>query len=395
MDRRRVLTALAAGAVTTTAGCGGIWRSGTSEPSTQPTTKRSSPASGRTAPDPARVDGSLPVSTGEFARSTAPDAIPAITDPAFGDDWRDLDHVGTWLIDNDPIIGVDRSGTQRAYPLRVLNWHEVVNDTLGGPLLVTYCPLCRSGVVARRLVDGEPTVFGVSGLLWRGNNVLYDRRTGSLWSQLAARAIRGPMTGQRLELVPSTLTTWQKWRQRYPGSAVLLPPPHSTTVASDSGSMAGIRDYANGLGDLYGSHDGLPPKVSFDDDRLSPKAMVVGVQFNETARAYPLRVLAAEQVINDTVGEVPVVVAAGGASTASPTLVAYVRVVAGTELRFSPIDEEHMAAGGSRWTIDSGRAIDGPYEGVRLRRANEATTMFWFAWLGFHRETSVYSAERQ
>jgi hypothetical protein len=150
----------------------------------------------------------------------------------------------------------------------VLNWHEVVNDTLGGPLLTTYCPICRSGLVARRTIDGEAagvggsesattgaskdgvvtpfggsgseatgastgenvSPFGVSGLLYRGNLVLYDRATGSLRSQILATAIRGPRTGETLDVLPSTLTTWGTWCERFPGGEVLLPPPISDTV---------------------------------------------------------------------------------------------------------------------------------------------------------------------
>lgn len=130
----------------------------------------------------------------------------------------------------------------RAYPIKVLQFHKIVDHTLGEPLLVTYCPLCRSAMAARREVRDEPTRFGVDGRLWRENLLLYDGLTGSPWSQTAATAIRGPATGQRLVLRPATLTSWGNWRRNHPETAVLLPPPYSRTVAGDD---LVLRDYAS------------------------------------------------------------------------------------------------------------------------------------------------------
>jgi hypothetical protein len=194
--------------------------------------------------------------------------IRAIVDPAFGPDWDDVDVAdqyfvgfeGPGLSDDAPVVGVTRGGRARAYPVAVVWWHEVVNDRLGGPLLVTYCPICASGLVAARLVGGEETVFGVSGQLWQppgeyaaasidrgtvfgasasgvdaearnsGNLVLYDEATRSFWSQLLARAICGPQRGEELALVPATVTSWGEWRAEHPETDVLLPPPASTLM---------------------------------------------------------------------------------------------------------------------------------------------------------------------
>jgi len=176
----------------------------------------------------------LPVPSEELCAPLSKDIIPAIVDPVFADDWSELDAptgVDRPLLPDDaPVIGVSRAGEARAYPLRILDWHEVVNDTFGAPLLMTYCVRCGSAIVAERFADGSETVFGVSGRLWRDDLVLYDERTESLWSQLLAAAIRGPLTGDRLTLVASSLTTWGAWRRRHPDTQVLLPPPHSNTV---------------------------------------------------------------------------------------------------------------------------------------------------------------------
>jgi hypothetical protein len=182
----------------------------------------------------------LPVDDAELTVGAARDAIPAIVDPAFGSDWSGLEldaqtlngrkTIRPRLTGADLVVGVERDGKARAYPLRLLNWHEVVNDAFGGPLLVTYCPLCRSAVIADRSVRGTTTTFGVSGLLFHDNLVLYDQLTESRWAQVAATAIQGPETGTRLTLRPSTLTSWDRWREGHGDTSVLLPPPLSGTV---------------------------------------------------------------------------------------------------------------------------------------------------------------------
>jgi len=210
-----------------------------------------------------------------------PELIPAIDDPAFGSDWSDPRIPEKYLrtgglTDDRQVVGLARGDTAWAYPLAILRRHEVVNDTFEPrskarrtasddtvdiPVLVTYCPLCRSGLVARREVDGDPTTFGVSGLLWKppdayaaaseadgdvfvageglgedpsirntGNLVLYDFATESRWSQLVARAICGPKTGTDFEILPSTVATWGEWKAEYPYTEVLLPPPISGTL---------------------------------------------------------------------------------------------------------------------------------------------------------------------
>lgn len=188
-----------------------------------------------------------------------PEAIPPIVDPVFGTDWMglDVDEKYRPLDEDAVVIGVRDGDRARAYPVSVLWYHEAVNDTFGGPLLVTYCSICRSGLVARRFADGEPATFSASGLLWvppqeyaaaaeldnttfgattsdtdasvrvSGNVVLYDDRTRSYWSQLVGRAICGPLEGERFDIVPSTVARWGEWRDTHPETEVLLPPPES------------------------------------------------------------------------------------------------------------------------------------------------------------------------
>jgi hypothetical protein len=137
---------------------------------------------------------------------------------------------GKLLVPHDRVVGVVVNGVARAYPLRLLRWHEVVNDTIAGkPILVSYSPLCDSVVVAERRLGDETLSFGVSGLLMSSNPLLYDRRSDSLrpslWSQLQARAVAGQAAarGLRLKALPGAVTTWETWRERYPLTGVLAP----------------------------------------------------------------------------------------------------------------------------------------------------------------------------
>lgn len=364
MDRRRVLAALSTAGAGVLAGCVGYQEVGDSRGDDALT---------------ATPDAYVPRS--ELQRGARKDAIPAITAPAFGEDWSDADAAP--LQETNDVIGVVRDGEARAYPLRILNWHEVVNESFGGPLLVTYCPLCGSAVAAVREAGGETTLFGVSGLLYKNDLVMYDRATDTLWSQIEAQAINGELVGETLQLVPSSFTTWGEWTTEYPDTDVLLPPPESGTITD-----AAPRDYDK---DPYGGYEysgRIGIGGSYDDDRLHPKATVLGVARDGEARAYPLdRVIEAGGVVNDEVGGIPVVIAVTGERDGS--LVGYERRVDGETLTFEK-DGATLVAGGARWNPLTGRATDGSYEGATLTVANERSPMFFFAWLEFYPETTVY-----
>lgn len=333
-------------------------------------------------------DVTLPVNGSEIETRLPKDAIRAIAEGRFGDDWSDWSVVPEehrpeafpTLDDRAPVVGVERDGEARAYPMRILDHHEVVNDRFGGPLLVTYCPLCGSAVAAVREVRGEVTSFGVSGKLWRNDLVLYDDATGSLWSQLLAMAIRGPATGETLELVPASLSTWGEWREAHPDTRVLLPPPGSVTVAGRDSSV----DY----GDSKYHFEGETQVVGYD--AAAGYTLVVGVVHGGEAVAYPFPAVRKARVVNDRVGGLPVVVA----TTPGGSLVAYDRTVDGEILRFSVADDRHLRAGGSRWERTTGRAVDGPHEGTRLARANERSPLFRRAWKDFHPRSKIWRPSR-
>jgi len=191
------------------------------------------------APEAPRLNGftlsSALIPLEQLAVGTSRDGIPALTAPAVipGDGVEQANHSGghgsgKFLVGGDRVIGVVVNGESRAYPLRLLSWHEVANDTLGGvPLAVTYCPLCDSAVVFDRRVGDETLEFGVSGLLYNSNLLMYDRRAtdddSSLWSQLMLRAVTGPAaaSGRELTVLPAEIVHWDDWYGRHPDTTVI------------------------------------------------------------------------------------------------------------------------------------------------------------------------------
>lgn len=394
MNRRRLLVGLAGlGAAGGAIGYAALdGRSGSAPTAEPPTTTPTGTPVAR--PDPADygqvADEDLPIPIDDMLNGLPKDAIRAITDPAFGPDWQDITIThfpGTErefrteprLTDRDTVIGVVRDGEARAYPLRVLAGHEIVNDEFDGPLLVTYCPVCASSIVAVREVRGEPATFGVSGLLWKLNLVMYDRETGSLWTQAEMVAINGELTGERLDIVPSTLTKWGAWREEFPDTTVLLPPPISKPLYYGQPGMNATGLYL----DPPTRSPGSPEASDFNRGELTH---VLGVERGGEARAYPLPVVFQEGVVNDTVGGVPVVVAVAPGTS----MVAYERRVRGRTLTFEADDERHLRAGGSRWRRLTGVAVDGPFAGETLTRASDVPQLFWETWRDFNSNTTVY-----
>jgi len=146
-----------------------------------------------------------------------PDGIPAIDDPKF----QPADQVD-WLAGREPLLSLTVGGETRGYPLQVMTWHEIVNDTVGGePVTVTYCPLCNSGVAFHRQVGERLLDFGTSGMLYADNLVMYDRQTESLWPQLTGQASVGVLTGTPLEAIPIGVVGWDQFRTAHPDALVL------------------------------------------------------------------------------------------------------------------------------------------------------------------------------
>jgi hypothetical protein len=224
------------------------------------------------------------------------DGIPALNHPTF------IDHGEvTYLKPDDLVIGVEFNGEARAYPLRILIWHEAVNDTVGGvPVLVSYCPLCHSSLVFHRHVGGQVREFGISGLLYDSNVLLYDRQPNnldsSLWSQAEMRAVTGPAAGERLELelLPAELTTYADWVNRRPATRVLS----DETGHSRSYNGTAYAAYFDSDALMFGVNEKRqrPP-------RFKRKEPMVVVHVGERSRAYAfadiLKVVGPESTMYD------------------------------------------------------------------------------------------------
>ncbi len=200
----------------------------------------------------------------------ARDCIPSIDKPMYVSALN-AEH----MQDDELVITLSYKGEFRAYPSRILDHHEIVNDTIAGdPLAITWCPLCGSAVGIKRTVAGKVTAFGVSGVLYNSDLVLYDRRTETLWDQIEAKGIVGPMTGESLELVPVSMATWAKWRSKHPETLVL-----STNTGFDY-------DYTADRYAEYRDSTRLFMPVSATDERLHAKTVVWGFDLFEGAVAF-------------------------------------------------------------------------------------------------------------
>jgi hypothetical protein len=308
--------------------------------------------------------GSVPLSesTPEL-RARLLDAIPPIDMPIYGDA-----SAGDWLDPGDLVLGYVADDTTYAYPFKILNFHEIVNDEIDGvPILISYCPLCRSAIVYDRRVGGDVLSFGNTSALYESDLVMVDRNTGSYWWQVAGSAIVGPLTDTVLEPLPSVVATWEDWTSQHPDTLVLTRDTgYSRPYERDS--FAGYADSIDAGRFPY------PVGEAARDDRLQPSALVVGVVLDGVARAYPVEGLTGP--INDEVGGEPIVVfpTDGGAAVFSA-------VVDGETLEFRHIDSDLVDfATGSVWT-PAGVAVSGPQAGTTLEPVPSRTT-FWFALVG-------------
>ncbi|MFB6302459.1 MAG: DUF3179 domain-containing protein [Haloferacaceae archaeon] len=320
---------------------------------------------------PPLADAALPIpgSAGPLRKEVkdvvGKDSIPAVDDPSFvapGD--------ADFLQGGDPVFGVVVNGVARAYPQKVLVWHEIANDTVGGvPVTVSYCPLTGTAMGFYR---GE-TTFGVSGDLLNNNLVMYDRATDSRWPQVLARAIRGEHRGRSLREFRVVWTTFGRWREVHPDAPVL---------STDTGYA---RDYGrdpygqyNPRKDYYANRNTLFPRLN-DDDRLHPKDVVVGARVPANAGPPPYAAawekerLRTEGVVASDLGGTPHV------AVHDPALDA-----------------------GYVYANPDGLAVETTADGIRVDGATHppddlpldgvlATDAMWFAWAGFYPDTNLYA----
>jgi hypothetical protein len=322
---------------------------------------------------------SVPLS--EFQSGGPPrDGIPPVDEP------KPTTQAGAeeWLSEREPVLAVEVGDRARAYPLQILVWHEIVNDTLGGrPIAVTYCPLCNSSLVFDRRVGDRTLTFGTTGNLRNSDLVMWDRQTESWWQQLSAEAVVGALTGTKLKVLPSQTLSWADFRRIHPGGDVLS---RDTGVARDYGS----NPYAG-----YDQPDSEPFLFEGEaDDRLPPKERVVAIFAGDETVVVPFSRLAREPVVQTEAGGRPVVVfyKRGVVSPLDApsiegsrdvgTAAAFDPRVNGRRLSFERRDDGFVdRQTGSRWNI-AGRAVSGELAGERLAPVRH-DQQFWFALAAF------------
>lgn len=374
-----------------------------------PATPGTTPAAGQPTGEPGdptpipRPRGKLNVSTADWTTNfdignvdlseiisggPGKDGIPAIDEPKF----ESIADAQTWLDDRAPVIALEINGAARAYPIAILIWHEIANDTLGGvPVVVTFCPLCNTALVFERELDGVVYDFGTTGNLRFSDLVMYDRQTESWWQQATGEAIVGVLTGTRLTFVPSQILALEDFAANYPEGDVL---------SRDTGHQ---RQYGRNPYVGYDTVDQQPFLFRGEvDGRLPPMERVVTVNQGGEAAAYPYSELEKVGVVNDRVGEQDIVVfwEAGVSSALDAPDIDQGRDVGGTGVFDPQLDGTQLSferregtivdrETGSTWNI-TGQATDGELAGERLERVGHADH-FWFAWAAFEPETRIWT----
>lgn len=285
-----------------------------------------------------------------------------------------------YLLDSDLVFGAVINNEARAYPLRILGWHEMANDILGGiPVSLAYCTLCGTGILYEGQVEGraKPFTFDSSGLLYRSNKLMFDHQTDSLWNQFTGRPVSGKLQKNDIQLHvrPLVTTSWGKWK---------LDHPSTTVLSQDTGYE---RDYSSGgpYKKYFASPDLMFPVQVEERGNLKPKDLVFGIVQPGGMKAWPLDTFTSAKIINDQVGNVAIVLLG---DPGTRTVQAYLR------------GEEHFSAGGDSkqllsekgvWTVQEDFLL-GP-DGETLARI-PGRVSYWFAWNSFMgAESEVYTKE--
>lgn len=303
------------------------------------------------------------------------DAIPSVDDPEFVGDYGGAPE--------DEIIALTVEDETRGYPVRFLDYHEIVNDTVGDvPVAVTWCPLCGSAIVYDRRLGGRVLEFGVSGKLADDDLVMYDRGTDSEWKQSLGVAIAGPLSGAELDVLPATVMTWEAFRQRYRTAPVLAPPGGVSEAAADGNEPADIdydrdpyADYFERDGFGLAAHRGEESR-EWNREDIEPKAVVLGVERGADALGFPRpRVKNAGGIARATVGKTDVLVLLGDG----------IHAYADPGYDFEAVPDGYHA-NGAVWDPVTGKSDDGR-ELDRL----PGRRLFAFAWQDDHGMDAFWS----
>ena len=274
------------------------------------------------------------------------DGIPSIDNPKFVSAAQ-----ADFMSANDKVLGIVQAGEAKAYPIKILNWHEIVNDRIRGRgVAITYCPLCGTGMVFHSHVKGKTLHFGVSGLLYNSDILLYDRETHSLWSQILAKSVNGSLVGTPLRSIPVAHIRWQDWKKQH---------PHTKVLSTDTGYS---RNYNQSPYGNYDQNRSIYFPLSAKSNQYHPKERVLGVCIKQRCKAYPFveLVRSGKRSITDTF--------------ASQRLI----------INFDPDnrDGQVLSHAGNVGEVGSSTA-----------NLVASVNSFWFAWFAFHPQTEIYKTE--
>ena len=298
------------------------------------------------------------------------DGIPALINPELIEP-----AAASYITEDELVFGVSINGDVRAYPLRIMDWHEMFNDVVGGvPVALAYCTLCGSGILYDMRIEGydEPFEFGSSGFLYRSNKLMYDQATHSLWNQFTGRPVVGELTGSGIQLktLPVAITTWSNW---------LATHPNTTVLSLNTGYN---RDYTPGrpYGGYFSSAELMFPAL-VDEENHAAKDYVFALRNGPEEKAWPLDIFEGGAVVNDEV-DARSVVLVGDAATRT------VRAFDGGELAFSGTEDPAIvAAGGQNWRVTEEALVAA--DGTRLDRL-PGHIAYWFAFNNFRSQAPVY-----
>lgn len=314
------------------------------------------------------------------------DGIPAIDKPKF----EGISEGNQWIDDQEPVLIVSVAGESKAYPHKILMWHEIVNDSVGGEAVsVTFCPLCNTSLAYSRRVGDRVLDFGTTGLLRFSNLVMYDRQTESWWQEATGKAIVGEMAGTQLKVLQFNIAAWRDFKESYPSGKVL---------SRDTGYH---RDYGT---NPYVFYDTSEPFLydGPEDNRLRATERVLGITIKNKSLAIPYPILEQEGVINLKFAETDLVVffVKGTASSLDSGITfdgrdvgsasIYLPIVDGKKLEFESVNGSiRDERTGSIWNI-FGKAVSGDMAGKDLTPVIHHPAQFWFSWVVFKPDTQIY-----
>ncbi len=306
------------------------------------------------------------------------DGIPALTEPELV-----TANEITWLRDDDLVLAFADGEDIRAYPHPILDWHEIINDkTENHSISVIYCPLTGTGIGWNRILKGNETTYGVSGLLYNSNIIPYDRSTNSNWSQLLLKSVNGSLSGQEAETYNLVETSWETWKEMYPASKV---------VSKNTGHSRSYGAYPYGS---YRENESLIFPVSNSDNRLHAKERVLAIIEDENARAFTFDELTESNniIINNFSGNEIVIT---GSQQDNLMVAFHTETEDGTSMSFQVIENKLPEIltdnEGNTWDV-FGRAVAGPRQGERLKTISFMVG-YWSSFAAFYPDIELYGAE--